>query len=188
MHLDLLAAHAPARPAAPQTMGADDVHDLRGDAGGARAAAEALDRLAGEAGLLLELAARGLDDVELLDQPRDPIDHARVDGAAVLLRQHDLAGVGHGDDRHRLLRALPLDELPAVALAHDDLLPFKNRSHMVSFADTPTSKVHHGTTHTACRSRSIPVRRRRLRRGDADLPLRRRRTGADPRGPLREDV
>src|SRR5205823_8226014 len=120
-------------PDAPRPIETDD---LRGDARRRRSLGEKLRVLAGEAGLLLELALRGRRRIVIVlvaDEPRRPVDDARVDRAAVLLRENQLVVFSHRDDGDGLLPFLALDELPSVALGDDDVLPFEDDGHCFQF-------------------------------------------------------
>src|SRR6185369_14968152 len=89
---------------------------LRRDAGRRRPLRDQLHALARVAYFFFQLLARRDLGRIFFDQPGDPVDHARIDGRAVLLGENDFAVIGHRDDRDRFLCGLSLDVLPAVAL------------------------------------------------------------------------
>src|SRR5439155_489410 len=106
-----------------------EMDNLGSDAGRSWSAGQKLDRLAREAGFLNQLATGGFGRIVIplvADQPGRPIDDARTDWMAKLLREDQLSVGGAGDYGYRLFRLLSFDELPAPSLQDEHVLPFEH--------------------------------------------------------------
>src|SRR5438445_5473335 len=135
MHSDVFTAHAAALP--PHSRGPIEMHDLGCDAGRCRPARHPLDRVARVAGLLFQLAPRGLRGVIvslIADEPGRPVDHTPIDRAPELFGEDQFPVIGDGDDSDGFFRLLALDEFPAVTLTHHDVFSVENGSALSQLA------------------------------------------------------
>src|ERR1051326_2895281 len=105
---------------------AKQAHDLGRDSGRRRALRQKLDARTRVAGLLFQLPLRRRRCVVVaFDETGRKIDDAGIDRTPVLLDENQLVVRGHRDHRRRFRCRLPPDELPAVALADKNVLPFE---------------------------------------------------------------
>src|SRR5439155_20587240 len=130
--------------------------------------------LAHEAGFLAQLAPGGFGRIVIplvANQPGRPVDDARADWMAKLLREDQLSVGGAGDYGYRLFRLLSFDELPAPSLQDEHVLPFENyfRGHGSALYPERGRWVV-GSEGSRVAQRSANIERVRFATGDASLP------------------